>query len=209
MALSKKEHTLMVLLIIVLILGVGGTIVLKDKKGASAAQDSNGVSTQEVSHEKQKSMLQAMEKQLSQNSNDINLRVELANQYYDLASGLRGSNQDESIILFNQAVSHYKEVLKSTTDINVLVDMATAAYYGKDNATAEETFKKAIQLDPKFYHARYNYGVFLFHAKGDMNGALQEWKTALTLNPSPQDTERLKNLISGLEEEIAASGSKS
>lgn len=207
MALSKKEHGLLVVLIVLLIFGVGGSAVYEYAKGKSTALSSNNPTGQDMTNfEKQKKMLQAMEEKLKQNPGEVNLRLEMGNQYYDLASEMRGSDQGESTLLFNQAVGHYQEFLKSKTDISVLVDLATAAYYGKDYATADDAFKKAIGGDPKFYQARYNYGVFLFHAKEDLNGALREWKTALTLNPSPQDTQRLNNLISGLEKEIAASG---
>ncbi|WP_434511997.1 tetratricopeptide repeat protein [Desulfitobacterium sp. AusDCA] len=210
MDLTVKKKLLLSFLGIALILGIWSI----DRYGKG--MDSNSVSKLSAanmdqissSSENAKAAILEKENQLKENPGDANLRLELGNQYYDLASELQSSNPEEAVLDFNKAVTHYQEYLKTNNVLRVWVDLATAAYYGNDEATAENAFKKAIQIDSKDDQVHYKYGVFLFHSKKDYPGAVQEWKTALALNPSGQDAERIKRLISGLEAEIAAGQEK-
>lgn len=210
MDLTVKKKLLLSFLGIALILGIWSI----DRYGKG--MDSNSVSKLSAanmdqissSSENVKAAILKKENQLKENPGDANLRLELGNQYYDLASELQSSNPEEAVLDFNKAVTHYQEYLKTNNVLRVWVDLATAAYYGNDELTAENAFKKAIQIDSKDDQVHYKYGVFLFHLKKDYPGAVREWKTALALNPSSQDAERIKRLISGLEAEIAAGQGK-
>lgn len=199
MALPAKKKLLLSFLGVALILGIWSLGIVGN--GMDSEANTNQMTS---TLEKSKAVILEKEKLLDQNPEDSDLRLELGNQYYDLAAELQISSPEEAVIDFNKAAAHYKEYLKTNNALSVWVDLATAAYYGEDNATAEEAFQKAIKLAPKDYQAHYNYGVFLFHSKKDNPGAVKEWKTALALNPSSQDADKLQRLISGLEAEIAS-----
>lgn len=205
MALPAKKKLLLSFLGIALILGIWFMEIYGKGMNSNTVSKLSETNIDQISSSSENSEAAILEKenQLKQNPEDKNLRLELGNQYYDLASELLSYNPEEAVLNFNKAVIHYQEYLKTNNVSSVWVDLATAAYYGKDDATAENAFKKAIQIDSKDYQAHYNYGVFLFHSKKDNQGAVKEWKSALALNPSSQDVERLKRLISGLEAEIA------
>lgn len=145
--------------------------------------------------------LAQLESSLQGNPSDFNLRLEVANGFYDLGMAVRDSVPDDSNTYLRKAMGHYQEVLKGKKEVNILVDLATAAFYSGDDGVAEENFVEAIKLDPNFYPAHFNYGVYLFHAKQDYDGCLKEWKTALELQPSGPEAERLQKLITGLEQQ--------
>ncbi|HVJ48059.1 hypothetical protein [Desulfitobacterium sp.] len=208
MTLPLKKGLLLSLLVVVLFLGIAGKAIYGNGKGPNTVNRDKKVNTVSSSIDNSKAMIQDKEDKVKQNPGDANLCLELGNQYYDLAPELRSSNPEEAVLDFNKAVGHYQEYLKTKNDLSVWIDLATAAYYGKDDATAEAAFQKAIQIDTKDYRAHYKYGVFLFHSKEDYKGAVQELKTALALNPSSQDAEQIKRLISGLETEIVAGQGK-
>lgn len=145
--------------------------------------------------------LAQLESSLQENPSDLNLRLEVANGYYDLGMAVRDSAPDDSNTYLRKAIGHYQDVLKGKKEVNILVDLATAAFYSGDDGVAEENFVEAIKLDPNFYPAHFNYGVYLFHAKQDYDGCLKEWKKALELQPTGPEAERLQKLISGLEQQ--------
>ena len=55
---------------------------------------------------------------------------------------------------YNQAISYYENVLNTKKDINVLTDMATAAFYSGQNDLAEKSFKEAVQ---RYYDLDLDY----------------------------------------------------
>lgn len=143
------------------------------------------------------SSVDGLNQALKANPQDVNLQLNLANSYYDLAMAqYNSSSPDRATPNFKQAVTAYQEVIKSNKDVNVLVDMATAAFYGGDNTLAETTFKQALTEKPDFFNGLLNYGYFLMNAKGDYLGAIAEFNKALNTNPSPTDADKVKNLIS-------------
>lgn len=179
----------------------------------SSANDSNAVYSNGANSTAQglQSQINSLSQAVQSNPQDTASRLNLANAYYDLAVATQGGkNPEQAGPIFKQAVGEYQEVIKTRKDVNILVDMATAAFYGGENEVAENTFKQALAEKPDFLNALLNYGVFLMSAKNDYMGAIAQWNTALTTsNPSPNDTERLKGLISTAQEQFQASFEKS
>lgn len=143
-----------------------------------------------------KRQVDALNQQVKSNPNNIPLQQDLGNAYYDLASEAQKSVPNEAQEDFNQAVKYYQNVLKTKKDINVLTDMATAAFYGGQNDVADASFKQALADRPDFQQALFNYGVFLSNAKQDYPTAISMWQTALDKEPNGANADRLKQLIS-------------
>lgn len=143
----------------------------------------------------QKSQVQSLELQAKAKPDDLGLQQQLADAYYDLGVTAQQVAPAEAPTDFSQAIQGYQKVLKNKKDINVLVDMATAAFYAGQNDLAEKSFKEALADKPDFPNALYNYGIFLAQAKNDLNGAIQLWQEALNKNPTGPDAENLKQLI--------------
>lgn len=146
----------------------------------------------------QKAQVEGLEGKVKANPQDMTTQLDLANAYFNLAVLAQEAAPEESVSDFTKAVNGYQTVLesmKTTKDINVLVDMATAAFYAGQDDLAEKTFKEALAQQPKFFAALYNYGMFLAHAKKDSAGAVKVWQEALAADPSNPRAADLQALI--------------
>lgn len=127
-----------------------------------------------------------LNQQVEDDPQNIDLWTELGNTYYDLAVAAMDAAPEEVTADLHQAVDIYQYVLQYREDVNVMLDLATAAYYLEDDDLAEENFRKALNLEPDNYYALYNYGVFLYYAREDFNAAIEQWEKALVLNPQDE-----------------------
>lgn len=143
------------------------------------------------------SRIDSLNQVIEANPQDSQTRLNLANTYYDWAAQtLAGEKPEEAAAIFRQAVAEYQEVLKSQKDINILVDMATAAYFGGQDDLAEQTFQEALAEDPNFFNGLFNYGIFLMYAKEDYGAAIAQWEKALKIeNLPPESKQQLENNI--------------
>jgi len=95
--------------------------------GTTAPQNQNLVSSSN-NYSNLKTVVNSLEQRVEQSPENVELRLELANTYYDLGNLARESAPDEVQGYFDKAVSHYEEVLKTkSNDVNILVDAATVA----------------------------------------------------------------------------------
>ncbi|ACL22911.1 Tetratricopeptide TPR_2 repeat protein [Desulfitobacterium hafniense DCB-2] len=144
--------------------------------------------------------INSLKQALEANPQDTQTRLALADTYYDwgmqtLSQDMAEENLATTTSILQQAVTEYQEVLKTEKNVNILVDMATAAFYTSQNELADQTFQEALQEDPNFYNGLYNYGVFLY-SQGDYGKAIEQWEKALALeNISPDNKERLERNI--------------
>ena len=138
----------------------------------------------------------ALAEQVKAKAEDPALQKALGDAYYDLASAQQRAGSAEASASFRQAAAAYQAALKTKQDINVMVDLATAYYYSGDNALAEKAYQDALASNPNFYNARYNYGIFLYQAKKDYEGAISQWQAALAANPPAATADQLRKLIS-------------
>ncbi|MEA5022799.1 hypothetical protein SDC9_13132 [bioreactor metagenome] len=144
--------------------------------------------------------INSLKQALEANPQDTQTRLALADTYYDwgmqtLSQDMAEENLATTTSILQQAVTEYQEVLKTEKNVNILVDMATAAFYTSQNELADQTFQEALQEDPNFYNGLYNYGVFLY-SQGDYGKAIEQWEKALALeNISADDKERLERNI--------------
>lgn len=157
------------------------------------------------------SRIDSLNQALEANPQDTQTRLNLANTYYDYAIQTLGGNKpEEAGAIFHQAVAQYQEVLKSQKDVSILVDMATAAFYGGQDEIAEQTFQEALKEDPNFLNGLFNYGIFLMEAKGDYGAAIEQWEKALTLeNLSADNKQRLETNIKLAQDKIIENFTKS
>lgn len=157
------------------------------------------------------SRIDSLNQVLEANPQDTQSRLNLANTYYDYAiQTMNGNKPEEAGTIFQQAVGQYQEVLKSQKDVNILVDMATAAFYGGQDDIAEQTFQEALKEDPDFLNGLFNYGIFLMEAKEDYGAAIEQWEKALTIeNLSADNKQRLEGNIKLAQDRIIENFSKS
>ena len=149
---------------------------------------------------KPQQQIDSLKQALEANPQDTQARLGLANAYYDLGMQTLSQDMSEEVLeastsLLKQAVEEYKEVLKTEKNVNILVDMATAATYAQEYELAEEAFQEALQENPNFYNGLYNYGFHLY-VRNNFGGAIEQWEKALALeNITEDDKKRLERNI--------------
>lgn len=199
--MHKRNRTIAIIIVVLVSLSmIGSSFVLFFSNSPSTTPTAGTANSSDPQVQSLQSQVDGINQALKANPQDPNLRLSLANSYYDLAqaqsSSTQSSTKDQANASYKQAVAEYQEVTKTNKDVNVLVDMATAAFFGGDNALAETTFKQALTIKPDFFNGLLNYGYFLINGKGDYLGAIAELNKALGTNPSQADADRAKSLIS-------------
>lgn len=142
-----------------------------------------------------KNKVNTLNQEVRSNPNDIPLQQDLGNAYYDLATVAQEVAPSEVIEYYNQAITYYQKVLNTKKDINVLTDMATAAFYSGQYDLAEKSFKEALIENPDFQQALFNYGVFLIETKNDYSTAIRMWQTILDKEPNGSNADQVRQLI--------------
>lgn len=142
-----------------------------------------------------KYQVNVLNQEVRSNPNDILRQQDLGNAYYDLATVAQKVAPNEAIEDYNQAIKYYQNVLNTKKNINVLTDMATAAYYSGQYDLAEKSYKEALTENPDFQQALFNYGVFLSETKNDYSTAIRMWQTILDKEPNGPNADQVRQLI--------------
>jgi tetratricopeptide (TPR) repeat protein len=159
------------------------------------AQTSSDSSAYVDVYQSQKSQVEYLKQQVAANPDDIELKQNLGKAYFNLAISAMQTAPAEMNEDFNMAIKNYQDVLKTKKDINVLTDLAVAAFYGQQSDLAEQTFKEALTLQPDFELALIYYGLFLSEVKKDYTTAIGMWQKALDKNPTGPNADFLKQYI--------------
>ncbi|WP_407312727.1 tetratricopeptide repeat protein [Desulfosporosinus sp. SB140] len=195
MTSAKKTQNLKAIVIILLLISsIVGAGAYGYFRGNSSAATSSA-SSANSDYNSLKNRVTVLSQQVRSNPNDIQLQLDLGNSYYDLGTAARTAAPNEAKDDYIQSTIYYQNVLKTKEDINVLTDMATAAFYSGQNDLAEKSFQKAINENPDFQQALFNYGVYLFQIKKDYTSAIRLWQTALDKDPNGPNADEIKQLI--------------
>lgn len=175
---------------------VGGGIPSANQSGTTKTNSAL------TNYQAQKEKINALNQQVKADPGNVQLQTSLGNEYYDAGVAAQEAAPAEVQGNFQQAVKAYQNVLKTDKNPNIMVDMATAAFYSGDYDLAEKTYKEALVLKPDSYNALGNYGIFLSQAKKDWAGALTLWKKAQPLAQTSEDKDRINALISKAESQL-------
>ena len=193
---AKKTQTLKTVIIVVLIVaclvGAGAYGFFSNYNSGSTPQSTTSTSSD---YTNAKNRVDTLTQELKSSPNDTGLQQDLGDAYYDLGTAARNNAPNETQEDYIQAVKYYQAVLKTKQDLNVLTDMATAAFYSEQFDLAEQSFQKALNINPNFTPALNNYGVFLYEVKKDNASAIRLWQTALNQDPNGPNSAQLKALI--------------
>ena len=181
---SKKIKTIIITILLTTVLGGTGAYSYFTKTPSSSPSSSTSSSSENNGYNSMKTQVNLLSQKLSSNPNDISLQQDLGNAYYDLATIAQKVAPNEAREDYIQAIKYYQSVLNTKQDINVLTDMATAAFYSGQYDLAEKSYKEALAKSPNFTQAYFNYGVFLLEVKKDASAAISLWQTALDKEPT-------------------------
>jgi len=123
-----------------------------------------------------------MEKQLSENPDNLELKLQLAHAYFDAGN-------------FEKAIPLYKDYLVKKPGVpDVLVDLGVCFFNKNDLKQAEDYFRQALAAEPKHQIAHLNMGVVnLTNNKMD---EANDWLTkAIAIDPNSNAAKQAQNLI--------------
>jgi tetratricopeptide (TPR) repeat protein len=205
--LNKKTQRIFagILAVLVSIAMVGSGLLVfffsgdEPPTGTSAsAQTANAT----AEYQAQKLRIDAMVQQARVDPENVPLQTALGNEYYNAGVAAQTVAPAEIQVNFSKAVEAYQIVLKTNKDPNVMVDMATSAFYSGNYDLADKSFNEALVIKPDFINALINYGIFLSQAKQDWTGALNQWQKALPLAQKNSDKEQIQAMISQAQSEL-------
>lgn len=168
--------------------------------GASA-QTANAT----AEYQAQKLRLEAMVQQAKVDPENVPLQTALGNEYYNAGVAAQTVAPAEVQENFKRAAEVYQKVVKTKKDVNIMVDLATSAFYSGDDELAEKSYQEALVLQPDFLNGLINYGIFLSQAKQEWSGALNLWQKALPLAQKSSDKDQIQAMIDQAQSELKAS----
>lgn len=194
--INKKHRifaTIIVVLIIITMTGSGIIAIIASGFGINQSGSSSSGTTasttasQLADYQAQKTYLDQLVQQAKADTANIPLQKTLGDKYYTLGVTSIQVAPTETQANFKQAVEAYQVVLTSQQDVDVMVDMGTAAYYSGDTDLAEKMYKQALAIKSDHYNGLVNYGIFLADARQNWAEALIQWQKALPLAQSSSD----------------------
>jgi cytochrome c-type biogenesis protein CcmH/NrfG len=128
--------------------------------------------------------------QLKARPNDVELLVQIGNQYYD------GH-------LYGKAIEFYKQALsRRPDDVDVRTDMGTAIWYSGDAEGAIREYEASLKYQPTHAQTLFNMGIVKWQGKHDPKAALESWQKLLATNPGYPDRQKVEQMMQQAQAEI-------
>jgi len=128
----------------------------------------------------------ALEQQAKAAPNDVAVRVELGNLYFDAKR-------------FDLAIPWYEASLRlNPRDISVSTDLAVCYHYTGDPDKALRQIDQSLTIDPKHAKTLLNQGIIRAFGKQDLDGALESWEKVVRFAPNTPEADRAQKGIDGL-----------
>lgn len=109
--------------------------------------------------------------------------IQLGNLYYDHQ-------------LFAESIEYYRRALEfEPRNINVRTDLGTAYWYSGFPEKAVAEYEKSLAVDASHVNTVFNMGVVRLEGLKDAKGAAKYFEKVLTLNASPQQLEKARELL--------------
>lgn len=207
--LQKKTQRIFagVLAVLISIAMVGSGLLVfffqgdEQSPGSSAAAQTANI---EAEYQAQKLRIDAMVQQAKIDPENIPLQTALGNEYYEAGMTAQMVAPTEMQENFRKAVEAYQKVVGTNKDADTMVNLATSAFYIKDNELAEKSYQEALEINPDSLNGLINYGLFIAYAKQDWAGAIKQWQKALPLAQS-SEKEQIQAMIDQAQTQLEAS----
>jgi len=123
---------------------------------------------------------------------NLDLLTSVGNVYYDAQQ-------------YPVAIDYYTRALQvNPSDAAVRTDMATAYWYTGNADKAIEEFNQALIYAPNNANTLFNLGLVKWQGKHDGAGAIGDWKKLLATNPSYEAKDKVQQMLSDVEKQVAA-----
>ncbi|MDP2183612.1 MAG: PIN domain-containing protein [Actinomycetota bacterium] len=165
------------LAILAIALAVFAAIVVVTIYGARSARTITSVPT-EFREQLSPSELKILDylQTLSQNENDLDTRLTLANLYYELRI------QTGDVRYSTLAIRHYEKYREAKPDANdVRTDLAASYFYAGQTDRALQEAVKVLEKEPDHIQANFNLGIFYWKGRTDYPAAASQFQKVIEL----------------------------
>ena len=123
--------------------------------------------------------LRELQQRAQANPQDPQVRIVLANLYYDMGR-------------FDAAINWYEEVLNlDPSNVSVRTDLGTAYLYTGNPTKAIELYRKSLEIQPDHPQTLQNLG-FAYFSSEKFQEAIQSWQQLLDTHPEYPHVQEIK-----------------
>lgn len=128
----------------------------------------------------------ALEQQASAEPRNADVRVDLANLYFDADR-------------FDEAAPWYEAALKiDPNHVRAATDLAVVYFYMGDMDRASTQIDRAVAANPRHVKALLNQGIIRAFGKQDLAGAAQSWERVIAVAPNSEEGRLARQGLEGL-----------
>lgn len=129
------------------------------------------------------SELQAYRDILARDPTNVAAATTLGNRLYDAGR-------------YAEAVPYYQQAFAlESKNPNLSTDLGTALWYSGRPDEALAQYQKSLAADPTHAQTLFNMGIVRLEGKQDALGAIEAWETLLSSNPSYQDADKVRRML--------------
>jgi cytochrome c-type biogenesis protein CcmH/NrfG len=166
------KQTLFISIAAALLIGFLSGIIYSDRSpgpGGVAQQQQQGQPPPQQNQLEQ--TIASLQLAAQQNPNNAEIWTQLGHAYFD---------SDQAV----KAIEAYtKSLAIIPNNPPVLTDLGVMYRRNGQPDKAIEMFDKALEINPALEQAMFNKGIVLYNDLGDVNGAIENWKSLLQINP--------------------------
>src|SRR5262249_6012799 len=127
-----------------------------------------------------------LERTANQQPNNEQVRVDLANTYFDARR-------------FDLAIPWYLAALKlNPKDIDASTDLGVSYYYSNQVEQALAQLDHSLSINPKHGKTLLNQGVIRAFGKEDLKGAMESWEKAVAAAPGSDEAKQAQRFLDNL-----------
>jgi tetratricopeptide (TPR) repeat protein len=128
----------------------------------------------------------ALEQQAAAEPNNADVRVEIANLYFDAER-------------FEQAAPWYEAALAiDPRNVGASTDLAVVYFFMGDADRALAQLDRSLAIEPRHVKALLNQGIIRWRGKNDLVGAAESWERVVALSPNSEEGRLARQGLEGL-----------
>jgi tetratricopeptide (TPR) repeat protein len=174
---------------------IGTSFVAIFQPGQDQSADELNNAALENEYIVRKEKVEELNQKLENNPDDTEVIIQLADAYYEKSYVTSQLNVNEYQQDLKNAMELYQKVSVDHEDAELMLKLATTAFYYGESTVAEQTFQDLLKREPENVDALYGYGVFLLYDKGDHQKAKENWEKAITLTTDEKVRDTLNEMI--------------
>lgn len=197
-----QRWTVIVIVVILSVSLIGSSFIAIFQPKQQANDQEQNLAILEQEYQERKEKVESLNNQLQETPNDRQIKIALADAYYEKSIITGRLNINEYQEDLEKAIAYYQEALNGENDYQIMLKIANSAFLLGNQALAEKNYQVVLEHEPENVEALYGYGMYLLYEKEDHKQARENWEKALQLATDEQmkiTLERMVALAKGMD----------